>query len=368
MSVPRPPARRAIRYAVVGAGWISQEAFIPGVARSGNSTIAAIVTGDIGKGAKLAAFHKVPQVVDYAGYDALLASDAVDAVYIALPNSMHADHAIRAARAGKHVMVEKPLATTIAEAEAMIAAAEAAGVYLMTAYRLHNEPGTVALLDRVRNGDIGSPLLFQSVFSFQMAPGNHRLHAAHWGGPLQDVGVYCVNAARHVFAEEPVEAIAMVNRPRDDARFAEVEATIAATLRFPSGGLAQFIASFGAAEADGYRVIGSAGEIALDPGFKFDVATTMRTRIAGVTEERTFPQIDHFGAQVAYFSDCIRDGTPPEADGAEGLADMRALLAIEAAARTGRPQPIASPPRPRHPGADTVRLVPVPVTRHRLLL
>ena len=355
-----------IRYAVVGAGWISQEAFMPGVAPSGNSTIAAIVTGDLGKGAKLAAFHNVPQVVGYDGYDALLAGDTVDAVYIALPNSLHADYAIRAARAGKHVMVEKPLAISVAEGEAMIAAAGAAGVWLMTAYRLHNEPGTLAVLDHIRRGTIGTPLVVQALFSFQMGAGNHRLQAAHWGGPLQDVGVYCVNAARHVFGEEPVEATACVTQPQDDPRFAEVEASIAATLRFPSGGLAQFVASFGAAEVDSYRVVGSKGDIELDPGFKFDFAMKMRLRTGGKTEEITFPQIDQFGAQVAYFSDCIATGTRPEADGEEGLADMRALIAIEAAARTGLPQPIASPPRTRHPTPDMVRMVPV--TAHRLLV
>ena len=355
-----------IRYAVVGAGWISQEAFLPGVAQSGNSTIAAIVTGDLEKGAKLAAFHGVPQVVAYADYDALLASDAVDAVYIALPNSMHADYAIRAARAGKHIMVEKPLAVSVAESEAMITAADAAGVFLMTAYRLHNEPGTLAVLDHIRRGDIGTPLIFQSIFSFQMPPGNHRLQAEHWGGPLQDVGVYCVNAARHIFGEEPIEATASLTQPKDDPRFGEIEASIAATLRFPSGGLAQFVGSFGAAAVDNYRVVGAKGDIELDPGFKFEQAMKMRLRRDGVTEETTYPQIDHFGAQVAYFSDCITAGTPPEADGAEGLADMRALLAIEAAAKTGQPQPIQSPPRPRHPTPDMVRLSPV--TTHRLLL
>lgn len=192
-----------IRYAVVGAGWISQEAFLPGVAQSGNSNIAAIVTGDLAKGAKLAAFHGIRQVVAYADYDALLASGTVDAVYIALPNSMHADYAIRAAKAGKHIMVEKPLAVSVAEAEAMIAAAHETGVFLMTAYRLHTEPGTLAVLDHINRGYIGTPLIFQSIFSFQMAPGNHRLHAEHWGGPLQDVGVYCVNAARHSRCLDP---------------------------------------------------------------------------------------------------------------------------------------------------------------------
>lgn len=358
--------RAMIRYAVVGAGWISQEAFLPGVAQSGNSTISAIVTGDLDKGAKLAAFHNIPQVVSYDGYDALLASDAVDAVYIALPNSMHADYTIRAARAGKHILVEKPLATSVAEAEAMIAAADAAGVYLMTAYRLHNEPGTLAVLDHIRQGKIGTPLIFQSIFSFQMAAGNHRLQAEHWGGPLQDVGVYSVNAARHVFGEEPVEATACLTQPKGDPRFAEVEATIAATLRFPSGGIAQIGASFGAGAVDNYRVVGSLGDIELDPAFRFEVAMKMRLRRDGVTEEVAFPRIDHFGAQVAYFSDCITAGTPPEADGHEGLADMRALLAIEAAARTGTPQVIQSAPRPRHPTPDMVRMSAV--TTHRLLV
>lgn len=355
-----------IRYAVVGAGWISQEAFLPGVAQSGNSTIAAIVTGDLAKGAKLAAFHGIPQVVAYADYDALLASDAIDAVYIALPNSMHADYTIRAARAGKHVMVEKPLAVSVEEGEAMIAAADAAGVFLMTAYRLHNEPGTLAVLDHIAKGDIGTPLIFQSIFSFQMPPGNHRLKAEHWGGPLQDVGVYCVNAARHVFGEEPIEATATLTQPKDDPRFGEIEASIAATLRFPSGGLAQFVGSFGAAAVDNYRVVGSKGDLELDPGFKFEQPMKLRLRRNEVTVETTLPQTDHFGAQTAYFSDCILAGTPPEADGAEGLADMRALLAIEAAAKTGQPQPVQSPPRPRHPTPDMLRLTPI--TKHRLLL
>src|SRR6516164_3518922 len=211
-----------INYAVVGAGWISQQAFLPGVGQSANSKVTAIVTGDSEKAARLADFYGVDRIVGYDGYDALLRSAEVDAVYIALPNHMHAGYAVRAARAGKHVLVEKPLAATEQEALAMIAAARNGNVFLMTAYRLHNEPGTVAVLEHIRAGAIGRPLFFQSVFSFQTVVGNNRLAASAWGGPLQDVGVYCVNAARHVFAEEPVEAIAIAHRPDDDPRFAEV--------------------------------------------------------------------------------------------------------------------------------------------------
>jgi len=345
-----------INYAVVGAGWISQEAFLPGVVQSGNSRVAAIVTGDRAKAARLADFYGIGAIVGYDGYDALLASGAIDAVYIALPNDMHADYAIRAARAGKHVLVEKPLAASEDEALAMIAAARAANVFLMTAYRLHNEPGTVAVLEHIRAGAIGRPLVFQSVFSFQMAAGNHRLKATAWGGPLQDVGVYCINAARHIFAEEPIEAIATAHRPADDPRFVDIDATVAATLRFPSGGVAQFVASFGAAAVDNYRVVGTSGDLELDPGFKFETATKLRLRRDGKVVETQFPQIDHFGAQAAYFSDCIAAGTPPEADGDEGLADMRALLAIEKACLSGQPQKISSSPRTRHPTSDMVRL------------
>src|SRR5260370_22676403 len=149
-------------------------------------------------------------------------------------------------------MVEKPLAVSEDEALAMIAAARSAKVFLVTAYRLHNEAGTVAVLEHIRADAIGRPLFFQSVFSFQTALGNHRLKATTWGGPLQDVGVYCVNAARHIFAEEPIEAIATAHRPADDPRFSEAAASVAASLRFPSVGLAQFVPSFGASAVHNY--------------------------------------------------------------------------------------------------------------------
>lgn len=352
-----------IRYAVVGAGWITQEAFLPGVAQSGNSLVEAIVSGNARKSAELARMYDIPLVVQYDEYDKLLQSDRIDAVYVALPNSLHADYAIRAARAGKHVIVEKPLANTVAEAEAMIAAAKEGGVYLMTAYRLHNEPGTLAVLDRIRAGEIGKPLVFQSVFSFQAQPDNHRLVAEHWGGPLQDVGVYCINAARHIFSEEPIEATAVSHRPSDDGRFQEVDATVAATLSFPSGGIAQFVASFGIASVDEYRVIGSTGNLELGPGFRHDTPTTLRLRRNGESIKIMFPQVDHLGGHMAYFSDCIMSRTPPEPDGEEGLADMRVLFAVEEAARTGRPVAISSSARTRHPTKDMERRRPVAARR-----
>lgn len=354
-----------IRYAVVGAGWISQLAFMPSIRNTGNSELAAIVSGNAENAARLARFYGVEHVYSYDDYDAALAAGTFDAVYIGLPNSLHADYAIRALKRGIHALVEKPLAVSVAECEAMIAAAEAGGALLMTAYRLHCEPGTVAALEMIRDGAIGTPRFFSGVFSAQAGADNHRLEAGHWGGPLQDVGVYCLNAARHVFAAEPVEAIAMRGRG-PDPRFREVDETVAALLRFPGEAIASFTSSFNAATVDTYRVTGTEGEIEMQPGFRLETPTQMILRRGDEVTERVFPDVDHFGGQTAYFSDCIRLGQQPEPDGAEGLADVRALLAIEEAARTGLPQKIASPPRPRHPGPDMVRLIDR--TDHRLVL
>lgn len=354
-----------VRYAVVGAGWISQIAFMPGTHQASNSKLAAIVSGSPENARKLADFYQIEHVVSYDDYDALLASDHIDAVYIALPNSMHADFTIRALKAGKHALVEKPLALDEAECKAMIEAADAAGVYLMTAYRLHNEPATVEVLEQIRAGSIGQPRFFSSLFSFQSGADNHRLQAAHWGGPLQDIGVYCINAARHIFGTEPTEAIAMKNHG-DDPRFAEVEEMIAGTLRFPCGGIAQFNASFGASDRNSYTVMGTEGEITLEDAYDFQTPARLILRRGDKVTARDFPQTDHFAGQTAYFSDCIQAGTPPEPDGHEGLADVRVLRAIEAASLTGQAQPIANAPRTAHPEPDMIR--EFPPTDHRLLV
>lgn len=347
-----------IRYAVVGAGWISQIAFMPGIDQTGNSEMTAIVSGNRANAEKLAKFYGIEHIFTYEQYDDMLRQGIVDAVYIALPNSMHADYAIRAARAGVHALVEKPLAITVAECEAMIAAADKAGVFLMTAYRLHNEPGTIDVLETIRRGEIGDPRLFSSVFSFPVAPGNHRLKAEHWGGALQDIGVYCLNAARHVFGTEPTEAIAMSGWGDGDPRFAEVEEMLSATLRFPGDRLAQFIVSFGADDRDSYRVVGTKGQIEVDSAYRLDRPISLRITSGGKVTEKNFPQYDHFSGQAHYFSECILKGIRPEPDGGDGANDVRALLAIEAASRTGQAQKIVSPARPSHPTPDMARRFP----------
>ena len=169
-----------------------------------------------------------------------------------------------------------------------------------------------------------------------------------------------------MFASEPIEAFATSTRPIDDLRFTRVDDAVSVTLRFPNERIAQFYCSFGAADVDMYRVVGTEGEFTLEPAFRFETPTRLLVSTSKGQEIHTFDHCDQFGGLVSYFSDCIANGSPPEADGEEGLADIRALLALEKARQTRAHQKISSPPRPRHPTADMVRAVPL--TTRRILL
>jgi predicted dehydrogenase len=357
---------KKVRYAVVGNGWISQEAFMPGVAQTGNSEVVAIVSGQREKAQKLADFHGIPHVFDYSEYDSMLARKLVDAVYIALPNSLHADYAIRAAKAGVHALVEKPLATSIAESEAMIATAAQHKVWLSTAYRLHTDEATLKLYEMVSNGTIGQPRQFHSSFSFQINEGNHRLLAKHWGGALQDIGVYCINAMRHAFASEPIDVMAMDDMGWVDPRFAEVPSSVAAMMRFPGGRMASFHCSFGADVTDTFRVLGSSGEVTMHNAYRFEMARSFDVNAGGKVETFHFPLTDNFSGQTAYFSDCILKGVKPEPDGEDGLANMMIMLAVEESARTGKAQKLFIPPRPTYAAPNQMRSFP-PVSKRLVL-
>jgi len=326
-----------VRYAVIGAGWISQEAFLPAVEQTGNSEVTAIVSGNLAKAKQLAAFYGIKDVYAYDQFDAMARSGAVDAVYIATPNSSHARYAERAAKHRLHLLVEKPLATTAAEAESIVAAANEAGVNLVTAYRLHNDAGTIKVMEMIRAGTIGDPRYFWSAFCFQIPAGNHRLRKDHWGGPLQDLGVYCVNAARHVFAGEPIEVHAFAGSDSNDPRFAEVDAGISATLRFEGDRIASFYAGFASEATDVFQVLGTRGSLELQHAYLFGSSRTIALKRGNAVERIDVPETDNFSGMIAYFSDCILQGTRPLVDSGEGLADMRALLSIVDASERGAP-------------------------------
>jgi predicted dehydrogenase len=173
--------QRAVGYAVIGLGHIAQAAVLPAFrhART-SSTLAALVSGDAAKRRTLGERYGVP-VYRYEDLDDVLARDDVDAVYIALPNTMHAQCAMRCARAGVHVLTEKPMATSEEDCRRMIAAADESGVKLMVAYRLHFEPANVEAVELVRSGRIGEPRFFSSGWSARRAPSASSPRSSTWG-------------------------------------------------------------------------------------------------------------------------------------------------------------------------------------------
>ncbi len=324
--------KRRVRYAVVGLGYISQIAMLPAFrAAQRNSVLAALVSGSDEKLRSLGRRYKVGTLVGYEGYDALLASGDIDAVYIGLPNTMHRDMAVRAARAGIHVLCDKPLAMSAREGMAIVRAAAVARVRLMTAYRLHFEAGTAAALDMIHRGRIGRPRHFTADFAMQIAPGNIRTRSELGGGPLHDLGIYCVNAARHVFRAEPVEVFAQATGD-SDPRFRAVEEMVAVLLRFPGGELAKFTCSFGAHDASVFQVWGSEGTVRLEDAFEMagpkTLHATLKARGAPKDVKQRFPKVDQFAPLLLHFSDCILKRRQPVPSGDEGVADLRVLDAI----------------------------------------
>jgi glucose-fructose oxidoreductase len=329
--------RRQIRYAVVGLGHIAQVAVLPAFANARrNSKLAALVSGDPVKLETLSKQYGVDKTCSYDGYDTLLASGDIDAVYIALPNSMHCDYAVRAARAGVHVLCEKPMALDEGECERMALAAReggknGSGVKLMVGYRLHFERANLEAIEVARSGRIGEPRQFSSAFTMQVVPDNIRVKSGLGGGVLYDIGVYCINAARSLFGEEPIEARAIAAGALGD-----VEESVAALLRFPNERVASFVCSFGSAKVSQYRVIGTKGDLMVEPAYEYAAPLRHKLTIDGDTRERRFAKRDQFAPELLYFSDCVLQGREPEPGAAEGLADVRVIRALYRAAESGQ--------------------------------
>ena len=193
-----PPAKR-LGVAVVGLGHFALEQILPGFGQAKSVRLTALVSGHREKALAVAAQHGVPgnSVYDYAAFDTIRDNPAVDIVYVVLPNAMHEEFVLRAARAGKHVLCEKPMAATVAEAERMVAGCAAAKVRLMVAYRMQYEATQRAAIAMARGGEIGALRLMQAVNGQNDVPGQWRqVKALAGGGSLPDVGIYCFNAAR----------------------------------------------------------------------------------------------------------------------------------------------------------------------------
>jgi glucose-fructose oxidoreductase len=340
-------AKPKVRFAIVGLGYFAQEAILPGFRHAKGAELAAFVSSDPKKQRKLAKKYGVEHTVDYDGLEELCRNDVIDAVYIATPNHTHRGFVERVAPHGIHVLVEKPMAVTEEDCEAMIRACDENKCKLMVAYRLHFERANLSAIELVRKGKIGEPRFLSSTFSFQIDAPNIRVNPRELGGgALYDIGAYCINAARYLFADEPTEVVGLAARG-DDKRFGNVEEQVSAILRFPGERLAQFTVGFGATATDYYEVVGTKGRVRLDPAYAYHGDLALELTVGDKKPKRKrFKSRDQIGAEIEYFCDCILDGSEPEPSGTEGLADVRVIRAIYRSIDERRPVALGAPEKP----------------------
>lgn len=325
------PAQKKTGYAVIGLGRIAGH-FMPGVRNTTNSQITALVSGHRDKAERIASQYNIPagSIYSYENFDEIAHNPTVDAVYVALPNSMHAEYTIRAAKAGKHVLCEKPMATNVADCESMIAACKAANVKLMIAYRCHYEPTNLKAVHLIREGALGQLQAIESTFGFNIGPGEWRLNKKlAGGGPLFDVGIYSLNACRYLTGEEPQQISAYASVIDHDGRFNEVEENVSWTMRFPSGIVASCNTTYGAPMEGYFRVHGSKGWLEVNQAFVYE-GLRLRAEFGATKLDELNPARDpsHFQAEAEHFSHCIQNALQPTSPGEEGLRDMRYITEI----------------------------------------
>jgi predicted dehydrogenase len=330
---PPQTSGRKLGYCIVGLGRISLQHFMPACKTAQASRVVALVSGHRDKAEKTAQEYGVPSknIYSYENYNEIADNKDIDAVYIALPNSMHAEYTIRAANAGKHVLCEKPMATSVKDSEAMIAACKAAGKKLMIAYRCQYESTNLRAIKLIRDGSLGTIQAIESANGFVERAGEWRLNRKlAGGGPLMDVGIYSLNACRYLTGEEPSHVEGLCSVIDKDGRFSEVEENVGWTMRFPSGIIATCNTTYGANMSGYYRVHGSQGILHVEPAFSYQ-GLHLKAQIKGQ------PEIDdpnaekdpaQFVREADYFANCVFENKEPKSNGEEGLRDMKLMAEI----------------------------------------
>ncbi len=317
--------------ALVGLGYYATDVLAPALTQTQHVRLAGIVTGTPSKAAAWQAKYGIPEanVYSYDTFDRMADNPDIDIVYIVLPNSMHAEYTIRAARAGKHVLCEKPMATSVAECAAMIEACARANRALSIGYRLHFEPHTQEIMRLGREQDFGPVRFVTAAAGYPETRADHwKVKQAYGGGAMMDMGVYALQAARYATGEEPTLVTAQTYTTRPEI-FDGVDETTTFQLLFPSGAVANLQTSFGIG-MNYLRVTAAKGWYGLDP---FSAYGGIKGRSS--KGEIRFPEINQQAAQMDEVGLCIRENRPMRVPGEEGLRDLRVVEAVYASIAGG---------------------------------
>jgi predicted dehydrogenase len=339
---PLPPDKR-VGYAIVGLGHLTLEEILPAFGESKKSKPVALVSGSPEKLKKVAQQYgiKPESCYSYADYEKLKDNPEVQAIYIVLPNSLHAEYVIRGAKTGKHILCEKPMATSARECELMIAACKKAQVKLMVAYRIQYEPYNRAVREMVRNNKFGKPKYIQAQNSQSSANPDHWRHkkALAGGGALPDIGLYCLNTARFLLGTEPTEVFAYSYSTPGNPLFKEIEEMMSFQLRFPGGIVVDSITNYDTHDSRFYRVSAERGWLHVNNAYAYQgqqLQTSHAEGPAKLENHITLGAKNQFATELDHFSECILENKACHTPGEEGLQDHRIMEAIYQSAREGR--------------------------------
>jgi predicted dehydrogenase len=334
-------AQKKIGFCVVGIGSLAKNQIIPALASTHSAKLVALVSGHAATKAPpiVEKFNLNPKYVyNYENFDSIKDNPNIDVVYIVLPNSMHAQYTLRALKAGKHVLCEKPMATSVQDCQAMIDAAKAANKILQIGYRLQHEPVNRKAIALLRSGELGKIKNIDAGAGFPIGdPTQWRLNKKlAGGGSMMDIGIYAQNACRYLTGEEPVEVSAMAYSTPNDPRFKEVEETLLFTLRFASGLLTNCTSSYGFG-VNRFKVTCEKGSLEGDPFLSYKDLSLFATLPGKPARQDITPkQVDQFGQEMDDLAHAILENKPSTTPGEEGLKDMKVITALYESAKTGQ--------------------------------
>jgi predicted dehydrogenase len=332
---------KKIRWGVLSTANIGVKKVIPAMQRGQLSTIAAIASRGLAKARAAASELNIPAA--YGSYEELLADPNIDAIYNPLPNQLHVPWTIRAAEAGKHVLCEKTLSMTLAEAKSLLTVRDRTGVLIGEAFMIRSHPQWLRLRALLREGRIGQIRSIAAFFSyFNTEPANIRNQPEAGGGALYDIGCYCIQSARTAFAQEPTRVIGLIDRDPE----LHTDRLTSALLDFPAG-QAIFTCSTQLVPYQRVHFFGTQGRIEIE--IPFNAPPDRPTRLfiddgrdifgSGIATE-TFPIVDQYTLQGDAFSRAILESTPVPVPLEEGIANMAVIDAIFLSAQTAQWQPV----------------------------
>ncbi len=328
------PARK-IGYALCGLGSLSTNQIAPALQETKFARLAGIITGSPKKAKAWQARYKLPDncVYSYDTMAKLADNPDIDVIYVVTPNALHAAHTLAAAKAGKHILCEKPMEVSSAKCQQMIDACKAAGKQLAIGYRLHFEPNNLECVRLAREKVFGAVKYIEAGFGFHAGdPNQWRLKKElSGGGPLMDVGIYAIQAMRYISGEEPISVTATASTT-DTEKFKDIEESITWQLKFPSGLLANGNSTYGFNGINRYTAHAENGSFGMEPAYSYHKLQGKRSD----GELIQLPDLDQFALQMDDFAKCILENRPTRVPGEEGLRDIKIMMAIYESARTGK--------------------------------